>query len=128
MPRRQSARSTSRGQPVWAATCRVTSLGSGTTAEVARLEPDIRMARWNREFPWLTYIDHEELESESEQEFKCNDLTMMVLSDTDRRQEKETREGGTSSVTHQSYALWVAPKLTNVFLQQVTCLELRTLV
>ena len=37
-----------------AATCLVTSLGSGTTAEVARLEPDMRIARWNKELPWLT--------------------------------------------------------------------------
>ena len=29
-------------------------VGSRTTAEVARLEPDMRIARWNKELPWLT--------------------------------------------------------------------------
>ena len=43
-----------RGQPVWAATCLVTSIESLTTAEVARLEPDMRMARWNSWLePWV---------------------------------------------------------------------------
>ena len=37
--------------------------------------------------------------------------------DTDWRQEEEARKGCSSSVTHQSDALWVAPELTNVFLQ-----------
>ena len=44
--------------------------------------------------------------------------------DTDWRQEKETRKCCSSSMTHQSDALWVPPKLTNVFLKERSRQEL----
>ena len=90
--RRQSGRWWLRGQWVWSATCFITSRGSTTMAEWARLEPLLRIARWNNFLlPW-SYRNS----------FLSNSfhLTIWVIGERRRRLVRDAPVPWPSSVTH----------------------------